>query len=361
MTHTAPDPDIAWTAFANRDRAWDGRFIVAVKTTGIYCKPSCPARHPRRENVVFHDDPPSARAAGFRACLRCTPDTVGRDRIAVAAAVALLDATDDRLSLDQLAAQAGYAPHHFHRLFKRATGVTPAAYARGLRSARAADALTREAHVAAAIYDAGYAAPSRFYAGAASRMGMPPSVWARGGDGVRIRWTIVATSLGPLLIAATDTGLCRVAFDEDAAALVARFPRAIVTPGDTALAELAARVVATVESPDRQHDLPLDVRGTAFQEAVWQALARIPPGETRTYTQLAAAVGTPAAVRAAGSACGANPIAILIPCHRALRTDGTLGGYAYGLDRKRALLAKEAPREPALLPAYSGDPQTSTS
>ena len=173
---------------------------------------------------------------------------------------------------------------------------------------------------------------------------MPPSVWARGGDGVRIRWTIVATSLGPLLIAATDTGLCRVAFDEDAAALVARFPRAIVTPGDTALADLAARVVASVESPERQHDLPLDVRGTAFQEAVWQALACIPAGETRTYTQLAAAAGTPAAVRAVGSACGANPIAILIPCHRALRTDGTLGGYAYGLDRKRALLATEAQR-----------------
>ena len=341
MTNPAPDPDTAWTAFANRDRAWDGRFIVAVQTTGIYCKPSCPARHPNRANVRFFADAGAARAAGFRACLRCTPDSLGRDRDAVAQAIAAIEACGAPIALDTLARTVGYAPHHFHRLFKRATGVTPAAYARGLRSARAADALTAAEQVSDAIYDAGYSAPSRFYAGAAPRMGMAPSVWARGGAGVTIRWTIAETSLGPLLIAATDTGLCRVSFDEDAAALSTRFPKAIVVPGDDALAALAARVVASVESPERHHDLPLDIRGTAFQEAVWQALQAIPPGETRTYTQLAAIAGNPNAVRAAGSACGANPVAVVVPCHRAQRTDGSLGGYAYGLDRKRVLLARE--------------------
>lgn len=338
---TAIDPDIAWAAFAGRDRSADGRFIVAVATTGIYCKPSCPARHPKRANVAFYPDADAARAAGFRACLRCTPDTLGRDRTAVAQAIAAIEASPEPIGLERLARTVGYAPHHFHRLFRRATGVTPAAYARGLRSTRAADALTREDRVTDAIYDSGYTAPSRFYAGAATRMGMAPSVWARGGDGITIRWTIAATSLGPLLIAATDTGLCRVSFDEDAAALVARFPRATIIAGEDALADLAARVVASVESPERHHDLPLDIRGTAFQEAVWQALRAIPPGETRTYSELAAIAGNARAVRAAGSACGANPVAVVVPCHRAHRIDGSLGGYAYGLDRKRVLLARE--------------------
>ncbi len=335
------DADAAWAAFDARDRAADGRFVVAVRTTGIYCKPSCPARHPRRENISFHPDPAAARAAGYRACLRCKPDEVGRDRIAVARAIALIEASEAMIDLDTLAAQVGYAPHHFHRLFKRATGVTPAAYARARRSTRAVEALTEEASVTHAIYDAGYSAPSRFYEGAARRMGMSPSAWARGGAGVTIRWTIADTSLGPLLVAATDRGLCRVSFDEDAAALRARFPKAEIQEGGVPLADLAARVVASVESPERDHDLPLDIRGTAFQEAVWQALRDIPPGETRTYSELAAIAGNAKAVRAAGSACGANPVAIVIPCHRAQRTDGTLGGYAYGLGRKRALLTRE--------------------
>ncbi|RMB52202.1 AraC family transcriptional regulator of adaptative response/methylated-DNA-[protein]-cysteine methyltransferase [Sphingomonas sp. PP-CE-3A-406] len=340
----APDTETAWTAFEARDRAWDGRFVVGVKTTGIYCKPSCPARHPKRENVTFHPDPPSARAAGFRACLRCTPDEVGRDRTAIAAAVVLLEAAEDRLSLDEVAAKVGYAPHHFHRLFKRATGVTPAAYARALRTGRAANALSEDTTVTEAIYDAGYSAPSRFYEADAKRLGMAPSAWARGGEGVTIRWTTADTSLGALFVAATEKGLCRVSFDEDADELHRRFPNATIEPGDEALADLAAQVVAAVESPDRDQDLPLDVRGTAFQEAIWQALRTIPIGETRTYSELAALAGRPAAVRAAGTACGQNPVSIVIPCHRAQRIGGALGGYAYGLDRKRALLAAEAPR-----------------
>ena len=333
--------DAAWEAFCARDRAYDGRVIGAVTTTGIYCKPSCPARRPKRENVVFYGDTEAARAAGYRACLRCKPDEVGRDRIAVARAVAMIEAAEDGLSLDDVAASVGYAPHHFHRLFKRATGVTPAAYARGLRARRAARALTEEESVTEAIYEAGYSAPSLFYETANARLGMTPSAWKRGGAGATIRWTIAETSLGPLLIAATDKGLCRVAFDEDQFALARRFPAAEIVAGGAALAELAARVVAEVETPGRDTDLPIDVQGTAFQEAVWQALRAIPAGETRSYAQLAAEAGNAAAVRAAGTACGANHVAVLIPCHRAQRSDGSMGGYAYGIDRKLALRKRE--------------------
>lgn len=337
----AIDADIAWAAFERRDRAYDGHFVGAVTSTHIYCKPSCPARHPKRENVLFYRDGVEARAAGFRACLRCKPDEVGRDRVAVARAVALIEADEDGIGLEELAARVGYAPHHFHRLFKRATGVTPAAYARGLKAQRAARALIDEDTVTQAIYEAGYSAPSRFYEGGAKRLGMTPSAWRKGGTGVTIRWTVADTSLGPMLVAATDKGLCRVSFDEGEQALKERFPKAEIVPGGAALADLAARVVASVESPDRHHDLPLDVQGTAFQEAVWQALRAIPAGETRSYSELAAIAGNPKAVRAAGTACGHNQVAVVIPCHRAQRSDGTLGGYAYGLDRKLVLLKRE--------------------
>ena len=333
-----------WTAFEARDRRADGRFVVGVRTTRIYCKPSCAARRPKRENVAFYPDPIAARAMGLRACLRCRPDEVGRDRTAVAEAIALLD-RGGTPSLGELATAVGYAPHHFQRLFTRATGLSPAAYARARRAGRATEALTEEKNVTDAIYRAGYAAPSRFYADAGPRLGMTPSAWARGGASTTIRWTVVPTSLGPLLIAATDKGLCRVSFDEDAEALRSRFPKADIAEGGAELADLAGRVVAEVETPGSDADLPLDVRGTAFQEAVWRALRAIPHGETRSYAELAAMAGNPSAVRATGSACGANGVAVLIPCHRALRSDGSLGGYAYGLERKRALLAKEKARE----------------
>lgn len=341
MTQELIDIDAAWAAFSARDRAHDGCFVVAVQTTGIYCKPSCPARHPKRENVAFHADAASARAAGFRACLRCKPDEVGRDRIAVARAVALLEAAEDMVGLEELAAEVGYAPHHFHRLFKRATGVTPAAYARGLKAQRAARALSEDASVTEAIYEAGYSAPSRFYEDGARRLGMTPSAWKNGGAGVTIRWTMADTSLGKMLVAATDKGLCRIAFDEDELALALRFPKAEIVGGGAALADLAARVVAAVESPERDADLPLDVQGTAFQEAVWQELRRIPLGETRSYAEIAAAVGSPGAVRAAGTACGANPVPIAVPCHRVQRADGSMGGYAYGVERKAVLRKRE--------------------
>ena len=341
----AIDADTAWAAFVARDRSFDGRFVGAVRTTGIYCKPSCPARHPLRENMAFYPDATAARAAGYRACLRCKPDEVGRDRIAVARAIEMIETAEQAPSLDTVAGAVGYAPHHFHRLFKRATGVTPAAYARSLKSTRAGDALTREDRVADAIYEAGYSAPSRFYDHAGKRLGMTPSAWARGGAGVTIRWAVADTSLGKLLVAATEKGLCRVSFDEGPLELARRFPAAEITEGGAALATLAARVVAEVETPGRDLDLPLDVQGTAFQEAIWQALRRIPPGETMSYGELAAAIGRPGAVRAAGTACGANIVAVVIPCHRVSRADGSIGGYAYGVERKALLRRREA-RDP---------------
>ena len=339
---TTIDPDQAWTAFATRDRAFDGMFVGAVRTTGIYCKPSCPARHPLRVNVEWFADGAGARSAGYRACLRCRPDEVGRDRTAIAKAVALIEDGEAIPLLGDLAAQVGYAPHHFHRLFKRDTGVTPAAYARALRARRTETMLTDAESVTGAIYDAGFESPSRFYAETNDRLGMTPSAWRRGGVGVTIRYAIVETVLGRMLIAATTKGICRLSFDEDAGELARRFPNAIIEEGGEALTELVEGAVAACANPLTMPDLPLDVAGTAFQQAVWQELRRIPPGKTRSYAAIAAAVGCPNAVRATGSANGANNVAVLIPCHRVIRSDGSLGGYAYGLDRKRELLRREA-------------------
>ncbi len=335
------DEATALAAFEARDRAMDGRFVIAVRTTGIYCKPSCPARRPRRENFEILATGAEARDKGYRPCLRCRPDDVSRDEQAIARAVALIEASEVPPRLDALAQAVGYAPHHFQRLFTRAIGVSPAAYARALRAQRLTDSLDQKGRITDAIYDAGYEAPSRAYADARGRLGMSPSDWRKGGEGKTIRFAVAESSLGPLLVAATDKGLCRISFDEDEAALRARFPRARIVPGDEAFAALVGDVVALVDDPARQADLPVDVAGTAFQQAVWAALRAIPAGETRTYSQVAAAVGRPAAVRAAGSACGDNGLAILIPCHRVLRTDGSLGGYAYGLERKERLLDKE--------------------
>jgi len=343
MTHRQEQIDeaTALAAFEARDRAMDGRFVVAVRTTGIYCKPSCPARRPRRAHIEIWPDAATAREKGYRPCLRCRPDDVARDRAAVARAVALIESGEGVPVLAALAAQVGYAPHHFQRLFTREIGVSPAAYARALRAGRLEQALDGQGRITDAIYDAGYEAPSRAYADAAGRLGMSPSAWRKGGAGKTIRFAVVESALGPLLVAATDRGLCRISFDEDEAALRARFPQARVVPGDADFAALVARVVALVDDPARPADLPVDVAGTAFQQAVWAALRAIPAGETRTYSEIAAAVDRPAAVRAAGTACGDNSLAVLIPCHRVLRRDGSLGGYAYGLARKQALLERE--------------------
>ena len=343
----AGDADGAWAAFERRDRDWDGRVIGAVTTTRIYCKPSCPARRPKREHVQFYADAEAARAAGFRACLRCRPDEVGRDREAVAKAVRLIEQAEEAPSLSDLALAVGYAPHHFQRLFTRDVGVSPAAYARGLRVKRAERHLGENMRVTDAIYDAGYSAPSRFYADAKERLGMTPSAWRNGGRGHTIRWTTFDSPLGTMLIAATDKGICRLTFDESEQGLRRIFPNATIVRDDGSMASLVEGALAAIERPATAPELPLDVAGTAFQEAVWRELRRIPLGETRSYAQIAAAVGKPGAVRAAGTANGSNHVAVLIPCHRVIRSDGSLGGYAGGLTRKQKLLAAEGHGERA--------------
>ena len=343
------DADQAWAAFERRDREWDGRVIGAVRTTVIYCSPSGPARRPKREHVEFFGQAAAARAAGYRACLRCRPDEVGRDRAAVARAIALIEQADEPPRLDALAAAVGYAPHHFQRLFTRDTGVSPAAYARGLRARRAEAHLGTEERVTDAVYEAGYSGPSRFYAEAGTRLGMTPSAWRDGGRGETIRFTITPSPLGPLLVAATAKGICRLTFDEDEGALKRRFPNAAITPDDGTIAAWVEGALAAIERPASAPQLPLDVRGTAFQEAVWRELKRIPLGETRSYADIARAVGQPGAVRAVGTANGSNPVAVLVPCHRVIRSDGSLGGYAGGLERKRKLLeAEQAGRQSEL-------------
>lgn len=336
------DAEWAWEAFLRRDRAADGRFVVAVRTTGIYCRPSCAARRPRRENIEFFNVGGAARAAGYRACRRCLPDDVARDRKAVDCALAAIEAADGPVTLTRLAQEVGYTPHHFQRLFARMVGVSPAAYARQLRAKRMERALQEEDRVTGAVYEAGYESAASAYADAGARLGMTPGERKRGGQGIRIRFAVAQSALGSLLVAATDKGLCRIAFDEGEAELRTHFPRAEILPSDPAFETLVSEVVALVDDPARGcADLPLDVRGTAFQEAVWQALRAIPAGETRSYAEIARTVGRPRAVRAAGSACGDNVLALIIPCHRVLRSDGSLGGYAYGLERKRALLERE--------------------
>ena len=342
MIDRPTDDEARWRIALAKDRRFDGVFVTGVHSTGIYCRPSCPARSPRRENVAFYATPADAEAAGLRPCLRCRPDALARDEAAVAEALHLLRDVEGTVTLERLAAVTGYSPTHFQRLFKRATGLSPAAYARALRRERAADSLSAGARVTDAVYDAGFSAPSRFYEASEGRLGMAPSAWRNGGRGVTIHWSVVATALGPMLVAATARGVCRLSFGEDRDALAARFPEAQLIEGGAEFAGLLEAVIGAVAAPGASHAVPLDVRGTAFQEAVWRELRRIPAGETRSYSEIAAAVGRPKAVRAAGSANGANPVAVLIPCHRVVRGDGSLGGYAWGLEIKRKLLDAES-------------------
>ena len=337
----AGEGEDAWAAFMRRDRSWDGRVIGAVKTTGIYCKPSCPAKRPKREHVEFFVSGEEARAAGFRACLRCKPDEVGRDREAVAKAVQLIEQVEEAPSLTEIADAVGYAPHHFQRIFKRDLGVSPAEYARGLRNRRAQEALKANGRVTDAVYDAGYSGPSGFYSDAKERLGMTPSAWRDGGRGETIRWTHFDSPLGEMLVAATSKGICRLTFDDNEASLRRLFPNATIVQDDGGLRQMVEGALAAIERPLAAPDLPIDVAGTAFQEAVWRELRKIPPGETRSYADIAAAIGHPKAVRAVGSANGDNHVCVLIPCHRVIRSDGSLGGYGGGIERKKQLLAAE--------------------
>jgi AraC family transcriptional regulator, regulatory protein of adaptative response / methylated-DNA-[protein]-cysteine methyltransferase len=341
--------DERWQAVTRRDPAFDGKFFFAVRTTGVYCRPSCASRAAKRENVSFYATAEAAERAGFRACKRCAPDKLGAPDPKVEAvrkACEMIASAEEAPKLAHLAASVGMSPFHFHRLFKQATGVTPKAYGAQMQARRAAERLRTAKTVTEAIYDAGFNSSSRFYETAAARLGMTPTAARRGGAGALIRFAVGETSLGAALVAATDKGVCAIMLGDDpemlARELQDRFPRAELVGGDPEFERMVARVVGLIEAPGQRLDLPLDIRGTAFQERVWQALRAIPPGRTATYAEIARAVGRPKAARAVAQACAANPLAIAIPCHRVVRTNGDLSGYRWGVERKRELIAREA-------------------
>lgn len=338
------DDDARWRAVAARDPAAADAFVCAVATTGIYCRPTCSAR-PARRNVTFYPDAAAAEAAGFRACKLCLPEGPGRHAEAVARACRAMEAAETPPDLEALARGAGLSSFHFHRVFRAVTGVTPKAYAAGVQARRARAALEEGLSATEAAYAAGFGAASRFYAAAPGRLGMTPGQYRAGGRDVTLRIAIGRTSLGLVLVAVTDVGIAAIQLGSDAeqltADLAARFPGARLEVADEPLANTVAAVAALVEDPGAAFDLPLDVRGTAFQEQVWQALRAIPAGKTLTYGELAAAIGRPTAVRAVAAACGANRVAVVIPCHRVIGADGTLTGYRWGVDRKAELLRRE--------------------
>lgn len=346
----AQDDDLRWDTVVARDASQADAFYFSVASTGIYCRPGCPARLPKRSNVAFYATPDDAERAGFRACKRCHPRSeplAEHQRRKVMAACRAIATADAAPSLRELAEQAGLSPHHFHRLFRQIVGVTPKAYADAHRQKQIRINLKEAASVTQAIHESGFNASSRFYANSNKVLGMTPTDYRQGGTNVAIRYAIADCSLGKLLVAASDAGVCAIYFGDDAetlkADLHAQFPNA-ETSNDKSFATLTQSVIRAVEAPERDWDLPLDIRGTAFQHRVWQALRDIPPGETRTYAQIAEAIGSPKAVRAVGTACGANNISVAIPCHRVVRTDGTFpdANYRWGINRKRALLDREA-------------------
>jgi AraC family transcriptional regulator of adaptative response/methylated-DNA-[protein]-cysteine methyltransferase len=327
------------------DATIDTASYYAVITTGIYCRRNCGARRPRPENIRYFCTAAAAQAAGFRACKRCKPDRPDPQPGLIAAACRAIEAAETPLSLQILAAAAGLSPFHFHRLFKAATGVTPKAYAAAQRDTRLRDALPKAATVTQAVYDAGYNAASRFYATAGETLGMTPKAYRAGAPGTDISYATAPCRLGTLLAAASPTGICAIALGDDPAALVSdlrgKFPRAQLAAAPDFAATLAA-IIAFIDTPGARLSLPLDIAGTAFQRRVWQALTKIPAGATASYTDIAAAIGAPKSARAVAAACAANPLAVAIPCHRAIRADGGLAGYRWGLARKRQLLDAES-------------------
>ena len=343
-----------WAAVQRRDAAADGRFVFSVKTTGVYCRPSCAARPARRENVAFYATPADAKRAGFRPCKRCRPDEPPR-AVREAALIAeacryIEEATEtgaEELRLADMAAKAGVSPHHFHRMFRRITGVTPKSYVAAQRHKRVQDGLHAGARVTETIYDAGFNSSSRFYEAAPAMLGMTPSAYRKGGEGEIVWHAMGRSSLGGVLVAATDRGVCAIMLGEDPKSLVkdlkSRFPKARFVEPAPGFADWVARVVRFVDDPARAEglDLPLDIRGTAFQRRVWEALRAIPAGRTASYAEVAQALGMPRAVRAVAGACAANRLAVAIPCHRVVGSDGRLTGYRWGVERKRRLLERE--------------------
>jgi AraC family transcriptional regulator, regulatory protein of adaptative response / methylated-DNA-[protein]-cysteine methyltransferase len=337
-----------WQAVMAKDKNADGRFFFSVRTTGVYCRPSCPARPARRENVAFHASCDSAEAAGFRACKRCRPRQASqteRDAAMVARACGIIKNAEQAPQLASLAAALGVSPFHFHRTFKASTGLTPKAYADAHRADRVRNALPSSKSVTDAIYAAGFNSNGRFYASSGKVLGMTPRRYRAGGGFSQIRFAIGECSLGSILVAATEKGVCAILLGSDPDALLRqlqdRFAKAEIVGGDGVFEKLVAKVVGFVEQPKLGLDLPLDVQGTAFQQRVWKALGQIGVGKTASYGQIAARIGRPKAMRAVARACAANMIAVAIPCHRVIRTDGDLSGYRWGVQRKRALLQRE--------------------
>ena len=342
-----------YAAISRRDRTFDGRFFYGVSTTGVYCRPSCAARLALRRNVSFHPTGEAAERAGLRACKRCRPNEASqqeRHAEIVGRACRMIEQAEEAPSLDAIARGVGVSRFHFHRLFKQVTGVTPKAYADAQRAARLQSGLDSSMSVTDAIYEAGFNAPSRFYEQASVRLGMTPSAYRKGGIDASIHFAVGQCSLGAILVATTDKGVCAISFDDDPDTLVRalqdRFPAAELIGGDARFERLVARVVGLVEAPGQALDLPLDIRGTAFQQRVWAALQGIPSGATASYARLADRIGAPSAVRAVAQACASNTLAVAIPCHRVVRSDGALSGYRWGVERKRALLDREALAQP---------------
>ena len=353
QTHSDTSPyasdEARWAAVQRRDPAADGQFYYSVSSTGVYCRPSCAARPALRRNVAFHASCADAERAGFRPCLRCKPDQpplAERHAQAVAQACRLIDASEGAPKLDSLAQACGMSRFHFHRIFKQHTGITPQAYAAARKAGRLQHELARGGSVTEAMYAAGFNSSGRFYADAPARLGMTPGAARAGGAGEAIRFAIGACSLGAILVAATAKGICAILIGDDpdqlARDLQDRFPKAELRGAEADFEATVARVVGLVEAPALGLDLPLDVRGTAFQQRVWQALREIPCGQTVSYGELAARLGLPAGARAIAGACAANPVAVAIPCHRVVRHDGALSGYRWGVERKRELLARES-------------------
>ena len=341
--------DPRWARIVARDKTADGCFWYSVATTGIYCRPSCPSRTANRKNVQLHDTLAAAKATGFRPCKRCNPDGIsidGENAAIIAQACRLIEESEEEPSLNDLAEAVGRSPSYFHRMFKAVTGLTPKDYAVAHRAAKVRQGLDSGNSVTEAMYDAGFNSSGRFYEKSTGLLGMTPTQYRAGGANEEIRFAVGETSLGAILVASSKKGVASILLGTDPDTLVRnlqdRFPKARLIGADGDYEALVARVVGFVEAPNLGLDLPLDVRGTAFQQRVWQALQEIPVGQTVSYAEVARRIGSPNAVRAVAGACAANNLAVAIPCHRVVRNDGSLSGYAWGVERKRVLLDREA-------------------
>jgi AraC family transcriptional regulator, regulatory protein of adaptative response / methylated-DNA-[protein]-cysteine methyltransferase len=341
--------DVRWAGVLRKDASLDGQYLFAVKTTGIYCRPSCPSRTPHRRNVAFYDDAQSAQEAGFRACLRCAPDGLSKQEEqtqAVLQACRIIEASQERIGLDDLARSVNLSPHHFHRVFKQITGVTPLDYFKARQISKIGESIKTNTTVTEAIYDAGFSSSGRFYENTNAMLGMTPKAYKAGGAGEVIRCAVRTCALGLVLVAATKRGICTIEFGDDAKELAERlrirFPKSTVVPEDPEFAQWLAKLLAHIQYPKHALNLPLDVRGTVFQQQVWKALQDIPAGQTLSYSEVAERIGKPKAVRAVATACASNVLALAIPCHRVVRSNGDLSGYRWGVDRKRNLLDSEA-------------------